>query len=101
MLKVTKTEVLAAIKRLEATTYSFGGPNPSALQKVDSIVFQLRANELSGPFQEKLNSFKHWTLIGISTKKFVQWGSAETVRSFAIEDCEKMRMILDGLNLPD
>ena len=97
---MTKTEVIAAIKRLEATLHSFGYPNTSALQKVDSIVFLLKTNELSGPFQEKLHSFKHWAQIGISTKKFAPWG-AETVRSFALEDCENMRMILDGLNLPD
>ena len=98
--KMTKTEVLAAIKRLETTLHSFGYPNDSALQKVDSIVFQLETNDLSGPFQDKLHSFKIWAHKGISTKKFAPWG-AETVRSFALEDCENMRMILDGLNLPD
>ena len=88
---MNKEEALATISEMESFLDEFGAPNEAALRTIKRSVFALKCRD--GYLNGKLDEFESWAKIGLSTRKFQQWG-VDRVRHFARSDLTMARQLI-------
>jgi hypothetical protein len=89
---MNKEEALATISEMESILDGFGAPNEEALRTIKRSVYALKCRD--GYFNGKLDEFESWAKIGLSTRKFQQWG-LDRVRHFARSDLTMARQLIE------
>ena len=88
---MNKEEALATISEMESFLDEFGAPNDAALRTIKRSVFALKCRD--GYFNGKLDEFESWAKIGLSTRKFQQWG-VDRVKHSARCDLSMARQLI-------